>query len=60
MTSSMGKYLFGFAKVGERGQIVIPKNARDCFGIKPGDRMMVLRKGESCGITLINVTECRK
>ncbi|AXV38339.1 MAG: AbrB family transcriptional regulator [Methanobacterium sp. BRmetb2] len=37
-----GKYLFGTVKVGERGQIVIPKEARDKFGIKPGDSLMVL------------------
>ena len=37
-----GKHLFGLVKVGERGQIVIPKKARELFGIKPGDSMMVL------------------
>lgn len=37
-----GKHLFGTVKVGERGQIVIPKEARDKFDIKPGDSLMVL------------------
>ena len=32
----------GIAKVGEKGQIVIPKEARDMFGIKPGDAVVVL------------------
>jgi len=32
----------GIAKVGEKGQIVIPKEARDMFGIKPGDCLVVL------------------
>ena len=32
----------GIAKVGEKGQIVIPKEARDLFGIKPGDSVVVL------------------
>lgn len=32
----------GIAKVGEKGQIVIPKEARDMFGIKPGDCIVVL------------------
>jgi len=32
----------GIAKVGEKGQIVIPKEARDMFGIKPGDCVVVL------------------
>ena len=35
------KYV-GICKVGEKGQIVIPKEARDMFGIKPGDSIVVL------------------
>ena len=37
-----GKYVFGIVKVGERGQIVIPKHARDVFDIKPGDNLLVV------------------
>ena len=37
-----GKFLFGVAKVGQKGQIVIPKEARDVFGIAPGDTLAVL------------------
>ena len=29
-------------KVGEKGQFVIPKEARDMFGIKPGDTLLVM------------------
>ena len=32
----------GVAKVGEKGQIVIPKEARDMFNINPGDNVIVL------------------
>ena len=32
----------GICKVGEKGQIVIPKTARDMFGIAPGDMIVVL------------------
>ena len=35
------KYV-GIAKVGEKGQIVIPKDARDMFNIKPGDSVVIL------------------
>ena len=35
------KYV-GISKVGEKGQIVIPKEARDMFDIKPGDSVVVL------------------
>ena len=46
-----GKYLFGSVKVGERGQIVIPKEAREIFGIGPGDKLVVLGE-EGQGIAL--------
>ena len=32
----------GISKVGEKGQIVIPKEARDMFDIKSGDSVIVL------------------
>lgn len=37
-----GHYVFGTVKVGERGQIVIPKEARQVFDIKAGDTLIVL------------------
>ena len=46
------KHLFGSVRVGERGQIVIPKEARDLFGIVPGDIMLVLGDVER-GIALV-------
>lgn len=36
-----GKYFFGSVTVGERGQIVIPKKAREVFKIKPGDQLLM-------------------
>ena len=41
------KYLFGTAKVGEKGQIVIPKDARQIFGVKPGDTLLILGDEET-------------
>lgn len=49
---SKGKHIFGSVKVGERGQIVIPKEARDVFGIKPGDILLVLGD-EARGILIV-------
>ena len=46
-----GKHLFGTVRVGERGQVVIPKEARDLFGIKPGDRLVALGE-EGKGLAL--------
>ncbi|MDV3426540.1 MAG: helix-turn-helix domain-containing protein [Bacillota bacterium] len=47
-----GKYFFGSVTVGERGQIVIPKKARDIFRIKPGSRLLLLGD-ESQGIAIL-------
>ena len=38
----MENKFIGIAKVGEKGQIVIPKEARAMFGIKHGDSIIVL------------------
>ena len=45
-----GKYLYGIVKVGPKGQIVIPKDARDQHGIKPGDQLVV--GGDENGIAI--------
>ncbi|MGN1409953.1 MAG: helix-turn-helix domain-containing protein [Eubacteriales bacterium] len=37
-----GKFMFGVVKIGERGQIVIPKKAREVFGLNAGDFLMIL------------------
>lgn len=41
------------AKVGEKGQIVIPKDIRDMFNIKPGDQVLVLAD-ENRGIAIVS------
>ncbi len=45
------KYIFGVVKVGDKGQIVIPKDARNIYGIQPGDSLIVL--GDQKGIALL-------
>lgn len=50
--TSDGKYVFGLVKVGERGQIVIPKKAREIFNIKTGNRLIVLGDTKQGGIAL--------
>jgi len=39
--------VFGTAKVGDSGQIVIPKEAREFFGIEPGDTLLILGKAQT-------------
>ena len=51
MTENDGKYIFGVVKVGDKGQIVIPRDARKIYDIKPGDALMVL--GDPKGMALI-------
>lgn len=54
---SKDKYV-GISKVGEKGQIVIPKEARDMFDIKPGDSVVVLcDKKKGIAIVKANVLE---
>ncbi|MEE0913119.1 MAG: helix-turn-helix domain-containing protein [Ruminococcus sp.] len=45
-----GKYVFGIVKVGEKGQVVIPKHARTVFNIESGDRLLVLGDTNQGGI----------
>ena len=52
METPKGKHIFGTVKVGERGQIVIPKKAREIFNIKPGDMLLILGD-EAQGIAIV-------
>jgi AbrB family looped-hinge helix DNA binding protein len=52
MTVPQGKHAWT-AKVGEKGQIVILKEAREIFGIKPGDTVLLLGD-ETRGITIVS------
>ena len=46
-----GKHVVGTVKIGEKGQIVIPKEPRQVFGLSPGDCLLVLGDEEN-GIVL--------
>ena len=51
MIAEQGKYIFGVVKVGDRGQVVIPKDARELYSIKAGDSLLVL--GDSKGMAIL-------
>ena len=51
MQEKEGKYIFGVVKVGDKGQVVIPRDARKLYDIKPGDALLVL--GDQRGMALI-------
>ncbi len=48
-----GKFIFGIVKVGERGQIVIPKCAREKYNIKQGDKLLAV--GDSRGMAFAKI-----
>ncbi len=47
----LGKNIWGTVTLGDRGQLVIPKSVRDQFGLKGGDRLIVL--SDEHGIALL-------
>ena len=49
-----GRYVFGLVKVGERGQVVIPKHARKVYDIKPGDKLLVVGDNRGMAFAKIN------
>jgi AbrB family looped-hinge helix DNA binding protein len=48
---------YGSVKVGERGQVVIPADARDKLGIKPGDKLLAFQASYGKGIILTTSEE---
>jgi AbrB family looped-hinge helix DNA binding protein len=59
MEIKKGKHIFGTVKVGEKGQIVIPKEARDIFNIKAGDDLLVVGD-EKKGIAIAKASVMKK
>lgn len=51
-----GKHIFGIVRMGERGQIVIPKKARDIFNLHAGSELLILGD-EAQGIALQKVED---
>ena len=51
MQEKNGKYIFGVVKVGDKGQIVIPRDARKVYGINPGDALLIL--GDERGMAML-------
>lgn len=48
-----GKHVFGSVVIGERGQIVIPKKARDVFQFNKGDSLIILGDESLGGIAML-------
>ena len=41
------RYFMSSVKIGPKGQIVIPKEARQIFGVQPGDTLLILGDEET-------------
>lgn len=55
----IGKHLWGTVTLGNKGQIIIPKAARDVFKLKEGDRLVILGD-EAEGIALVKAETFEK
>lgn len=48
--------MYGVTVVSDKGQVVIPKEAREDLGIKRGDLLLVLGRRDGAGVTLIKLS----
>ncbi len=53
-TAEGNKHVFGIAKVNDKGQITLPKKAREMFNINIGDSLLILGE-EGRGIAIVNL-----
>lgn len=54
---SLDECFYGSVTVGERGQVVIPADARKTFRIEPGDKLLVFRHPHHPGLVLARVDD---
>lgn len=54
------QHFFGAATIGERGQLVIPAEARAELGISPGDKILVMRHPNKHGLMLFKLDAMRE
>ncbi len=56
---SEGK-IYGTVKVGDRGQVVVPAQARKDLNIKPGDLLLVMAGRNKRGIAMVKADAMRE
>ena len=57
MKESLDNLFFGSVTVGERGQIVIPADARQALDLKPGDKLLVMRPPYKDGLMISKIED---
>lgn len=58
-TKSFEEHFYGTATVGERGQIVIPAEARKKHGIETGDKLLIMGTPSQKGLMLCKIDDVR-
>jgi len=53
-------HFYGAATVGERGQIVIPAEARKKYGIETGDKILIMGAPHEKGLMLVKIDAMRE
>jgi len=48
-------HFYDMVTVGERGQVVVPSKARKDLGIKPGDKLLVIKSHNGRALVLVNM-----
>ncbi len=56
----MEEKFFGSATIGERGQVVIPADAREALGFAPGDKLLVMRHPIHQGVMMFKIEAARE
>lgn len=51
-----GKHIFGTVTMNDKGQIVIPKKARDIMGYEPGENLLILGD-ENSGLAIMKASD---
>ncbi len=59
-TCSLEDHFYGSVTVGERGQVVIPAEARKKLGLNPGDKLLVMGHPFATGIVLAKIESVRE
>ena len=57
---SLKDHFYGAATVGERGQIVIPVEARKKYGIESGDKILIMGAPHDKGLMLVKIDAMRE
>ena len=56
---SLKDHFYGAATVGERGQLVIPVDARKKYGIQTGDKILIMGTPHENGLMLVKIDAMR-